>query len=69
MEKRFVSIKDLAVYLGVSEYTVKSWVYQDRLPCKRIGRVVRFDIKEINDMLKNGNRAMSRFIPIRNQVS
>ena len=52
MEKRFVSIKDLAAYLGVSEHTVKSWVYQDRLPCKRIGRVIRFDIKEINDMLK-----------------
>ena len=62
MEKRFVSIKDLAVYLGVSEHTVKSWVYQDRLPCKRIGRVVRFDIEEINDMLKKGNRLKPQFV-------
>lgn len=62
MEKRFVSIKDLAVYLGVSEHTVKSWVYQDRLPCRRIGRVVRFDIEEINSMLKKGNRLKPQFV-------
>jgi len=61
MDKRFVSIKDLAVYLGVSEYTIKSWVYQDRLPCKRIGRVVRFDIREINQKLKEGDKITHHF--------
>ena len=63
MEKRFVSIKDLATYLGVSEHTVKSWVYQDRLPCKRIGRVIRFDIEEINNILKKkGSKLEPHFV-------
>ena len=62
MEKRFVNKKDLALYLGVSEYTIKSWVYQDRLPCKRIGRTVRFDIKEIEQMLKEGGKLTPHFV-------
>jgi len=62
MEKRFVSMKELANYLGVSRYTVRSWVYQDRLPCKRIGRTVRFDIKEIEHILEKGDKLTPHFV-------
>ncbi len=62
MEKRFVNIKDLADYLGVSKHTVKSWVYKDRLPCKRIGRTVRFDLKEIEQILRKGDKTTPHFV-------
>ena len=48
MERRFVNSKELAVYLGLSPNTIKVWVYQKRLPFKRFGRLIKFDIREID---------------------
>jgi len=53
MEKRFVGMQDLAVYLDVSVHTVKSWVYSGRLPFKKIGRLVKFDLRKINELLED----------------
>ena len=47
MEQRFIGMRDLAVYLGVSCYTIRAWVYRDKIPCKRIGRVIQFDMRQI----------------------
>jgi hypothetical protein len=33
--------------LGVSRYTIRAWVYRDKIPCKRIGRVIQFDMQQI----------------------
>lgn len=62
MEKRFIGMKDLAVYLGVSEYTIKAWVYRDKIPCKRIGRSIRFDIRQIDRMLEKEDRLIQHFL-------
>jgi len=51
MEQRFIGMKDLAVYLGVSRYTIRAWVYRDKIPCKRIGRAIRFDMRQIEKIL------------------
>jgi len=51
MEQRFIGMKDLAVYLGVSRYTIRAWVYRDKIPCKRIGRAIRFDMRQIENIL------------------
>jgi len=57
MEKRFIGIRDLSEYLDVSEHTIKSWVYSDRIPFKKIGRLIKFDRYKIDRLLsaKNGN--------------
>ena len=60
MEQRFIGMKDLAVYLGVSRYTIRAWVYRDKIPCKRIGRAIQFDMRQIEkifakeDLLAHG---------------
>ena len=51
MEQRFIGMKDLAVYLGVSKYTIRAWVYRDKIPCVRIGRAIRFDMRQIEKIL------------------
>lgn len=51
MEKRFVGIKDLAVYLDLSENTVKAWVYQGKLPFIKMGRLIKFDLRQIEKWL------------------
>ena len=55
MEKRFIGIKDLSHYLDVSEHTIKSWVYTDRIPFKKIGRLIKFDRYKIDTLLNNKN--------------
>jgi len=55
MEKRFIGPEDLAVYLDISLNTVYSWVYLKKIPYVKVGRLVKFDLVEINQWL-NKNR-------------
>jgi len=59
MEKRFIGMKDLAVYLDVSDRTIKSWVYADRIPFKKIGRLIKFDMRKIDRLLEGGNNVFA----------
>ncbi len=51
MERRYIGMKDLAVYLGVSRYTIRSWVYKDKIPAIKLGRAIRFDMRQIEKIL------------------
>jgi len=53
MDKRYISIPELAEYLTISPNTVRSWVWQRSIPYLKIGRLVKFDIIEINNWLKD----------------
>jgi len=55
MEQRFIGMNDLAVYLGVSRHTIRAWVYRDKIPCTRIGRAIRFDMRQIEKILAKEN--------------
>lgn len=44
---RLLTIKDLAAWLNVSEKTIYGWVYKGMIKPIKIGRLVRFDEKEI----------------------
>lgn len=41
-EHALLTLREVAAYLRVSEKTVRRWVAQGRIPCVRLGRVVRF---------------------------
>jgi excisionase family DNA binding protein len=53
MEQRLIGIKELSIYLGVSINTIRSWVWRKLIPYLKIGRLVKFDIIEINNWLKD----------------
>lgn len=48
MEKRYLGIKELAEYLGISIGTVYSWVCYKKIPYLKIGRLVKFDLRKID---------------------
>lgn len=48
MERRFIGIKDLAIYLGLSQNTIRKWVGQGRIPFIKFGKALRFDLKRID---------------------
>jgi len=49
VEKRFMGVKELAEYLGISYKTVYSWVWQRKIPYVKMGRSVKFDLRKIDD--------------------
>jgi len=53
MEKRFLSIQELAEYLGLSKGTLYIWICRRRIPYLKIGKLVKFDMREIENWLKN----------------
>lgn len=51
MEKRLVGIEELSQYLGIKQNTLRSWVWQKRIPYHKLGRLVKFDLVEIDKWL------------------
>jgi excisionase family DNA binding protein len=51
MEKRFLSPKELSEYIGLAEQTIYHWVYEKKIPYHKIGRLIKFDIKEIDEFI------------------
>ena len=52
MEKRFLSIKQLAEYLGIAEGTVYVWVCHRKIPYVKVGRLVKFDMRKIEEWIE-----------------
>ena len=52
MERRFIGKEDLAVYLDVSPETIRSWQKTGKVPYFKVGRLVKFDLKEIERWLQ-----------------
>lgn len=53
MDRRFVAIEDLAQYLSLTKGTLYVWVSQRRIPYLKMGGALRFDLKEIENWLKD----------------
>jgi excisionase family DNA binding protein len=51
MDKKFVSPDELAQYLDISVNTVYSWVCLRKIPFIKMGRLVKFDLRKIDDLI------------------
>ena len=52
MEKRLLSIIEAAEWLGLSQSYLYKLVESEQIPHIRFGRAIRFDIKELEEWLK-----------------
>jgi len=50
--KRFLNTKEIAVYLCVSEHTIRAWVKTGQILFSKFGKSVRFDLDKIEIWLK-----------------
>ncbi len=50
---RLMSISELAEYLGLRRQTIYNWLHQKKISGIKIGKVWRFDRREIEKWLKN----------------
>lgn len=52
--ERWVSIKEIAEYLGVSRDTILNWITKKGMPATKIGRCWKFKVSEVDDWVKTG---------------
>jgi excisionase family DNA binding protein len=50
-EVKLYSVKDLAVYAGVSELSIRNYIKEGKIKAKRIGRRILIDGKQFEDGL------------------
>ena len=59
MDDRWLSVDDVAEYLGVSKDTVYTWVTTKNMPGHKAGRLWKFKTDEIDEWMRAGGAASS----------
>ena len=54
MEDRWLSVDEIAVYLGIKRDTVYGWIAQKDMPAHRIGRLWKFRRDEVDHWVRKG---------------
>jgi excisionase family DNA binding protein len=57
MDERWLSVEEIAEYLGVSKDTVYAWVSCKRIPGHRVGRFWKFKTAEVDEWVRAGGAA------------
>lgn len=52
MERRYIGINELSEYISMSKNTIYSWIWLRKIPYVKMGKIVRFDLKEIDTWLQ-----------------
>jgi excisionase family DNA binding protein len=52
MEQKLLTVKELAQYLGVNRFSVYRWVRQQKIPHRRVDRLIRFDLREVEEFIR-----------------
>ena len=54
MEDRWLSVDEIAAYLGIKRDTVYKWISEKQMPAYRMGRLWKFRKDEVDDWVKTG---------------
>lgn len=59
--KRLLSINELAEYLGISKNTIYAWTSQKKINFIKCGRLVKFDVADIDKWIQDHKILEHRF--------
>lgn len=59
MDDRWLSVDEIAEYLGVSKDTVYTWVTSKGMPGHRVGRLWKFKRDDVDAWVREGGAASS----------
>ena len=54
MEDRWLSVNEIADHLSIKRDTAYKWISERRMPGHKIGRLWKFNKKEVNEWVKSG---------------
>lgn len=58
LQDRWLSIKEICAYLGVSDDTVYRWIKFHDMPTHKMGRLWKFKINEIDEWVKRAEQIL-----------
>jgi len=59
MADRWLSVEEIAQHLGIKKDTVYKWVRNRNMPAHKVGRLVKFQVKEVDQWIREGKAACS----------
>ena len=57
MAERWLSVVEIAEHLGVKKDTVYKWVARKKMPAHKVGRLIKFQIGDVDQWIKEGHAA------------
>ena len=53
-QDRWLSVDQVAVYLGVKRDTIYKWIARKKMPAHKVGRLWKFREQEIDEWVRSG---------------
>lgn len=57
MTGRWLSVEEMATYLGVSKDTIYGWINKREMPAHKVGRLWKFKTEEVDIWVRAGSAA------------
>ncbi len=57
MTGRWLSVEEIAEHLGVKKETIYKWVRTTDIPFHKVGRLVKFQVIEVDQWVREGKAA------------
>lgn len=54
LENRWLSVDEIAEYLGIRRDTVYKWIERKDMPAHKVGRLWKFKAEEIDEWVRSG---------------
>jgi len=54
MEDKWLSVEEIAEYLGINRDTVYKWIERKEMPAHKLGRLWKFRKEEVNAWIQSG---------------
>ena len=64
MEARWLSVSEIARYLGIKRDTVYKWIDRRRMPSHKVGRLWKFRKDEVDAWVRSGGGAARVHNPV-----
>ncbi len=55
--EKWSSLEEIAEHLGVSKDTIRNWIKKEVIPYRRIGKLYKFKISEVDEWVDSGKSA------------
>ena len=56
-EDRWLSVEEIAVYLGIKRDTVYKWIDRKKMPAHKVGSLWKFKRTEVDNWVRSGGAA------------
>lgn len=55
LSDRWLSVEEIAQYLGISKETIYRWLEKKKIPAHRIGKLWKFKASEVDSWIRNSS--------------